>query len=103
MKVRLSNQQIRIRLNEKDLEMLLQKKAVTTVTAFSPTHRFEIILECNSKFVLDSIFENNKWRVIIPFETLQRDFSDELILRETINHPDFTTELLVEVDLPCKH
>lgn len=103
MKVRFSQDKIRIRLQEEELVILEKEETVEISTFFSPIDRMFIRLSTWIPTAIGYALENNCLHVFIPATSLETLRAGETFSAAFDEGQALHAQLIVEVDLPCKH
>lgn len=105
MKIRFSEQHIRVRLSEADVSQLLLGKSLTLSVRFSPLEAIEILLQPWEMNIVSAFFLYSELKIHLPAETLEKwAKSDEegiyALQQDGLEEP---LKISIEKDFPCAH
>lgn len=103
MKVRISNGQLRFRISQEELIQLKEEKTVEVSTVFSPIDRMNIRLACWHLDTCGYAFEALTLECFIPKLSISVLEGGKTFSSSIQNEIEVTSNIVVEVDLPCKH
>jgi hypothetical protein len=105
MKVRFSEQHVRLRLSEDDVSFLKSGKSLTLSVRFSPLEALDIVVQPWEMAVISATFLYNELKVYLPTAALIQWAESEqegmyTLQQEGLEQP---LKISIEKDFPCTH
>jgi hypothetical protein len=105
MKIRFSEQHIRVRLSEADVSQLLLGKSLTLSVRFSPLEALEVLLQPWEMNIVSASFLYGELKIHVPTETLAKWAKSEeegiyAFQQDGLEEP---LKISIEKDFPCSH
>ena len=103
MKLRCTNNSLRLRVRKSDLDTLQQEGIIAESLTFAPQIHFRFSLKISPDLAeVKAIFENNEIRVLLPIQQAQTWINTNQVGIQVTQPVDSEAlDILIEKDFPC--